>query len=124
MIDKTRRNTRVIEITEIQVELLQARKKEKATVGSDVAMKPTATEVEANHATRRRITCYSIPGIPISKAKLWSSKLLLNTENTRAITGGKSKVDKAELNNPLFCICRLMKSQEERYDYLYKLNGV
>lgn len=77
---KTRRNLGVIKIIESQVELSYVRKKEKATIGSDIAVKPTTAKVEANHVTSHRITCYSIPWAAISilfpRHHLWTRLLI------------------------------------------------
>ena len=54
--DKIRRNMRFIEFIESKVEFLEARKEEEASVGRYAAIKPTTTEIEADHMTRHSIT--------------------------------------------------------------------
>ena len=49
------------EIIKSKVELLEVRKEEEAIVRRYAAIKPTTTEIEADHMTCHHITCDSIP---------------------------------------------------------------
>ena len=59
--DKIRRNLRKIEVIVSKVELLEVRKEKEASVGRDVTLKPTTTEIEADHMTRHSITRNTVP---------------------------------------------------------------